>query len=211
VAEDPEFQIKNWKQFQHYLDGRPMRWVKLHTSLLDDCEFSALPEITQLQLIKLWLAAGEKAGALPNRAQAEFRIRSKSKVNWALLEESGFLVRNRTNPYQTSRADKIRVEEIREENTLGQQTALTEVVLGDKRLKWDQFFDRWWKEGPTPRKVAKNGGRKAWMTLIPKKTEDLEARFQRILTVTAARWSEWEKREPDKRPHPATFLRSEEF
>ena len=55
--------IKNWRDFQHYPEGsRNIVWIKLYTRLLTDFDFSSMPEITQLHLIKIWLLCTESCG-----------------------------------------------------------------------------------------------------------------------------------------------------
>lgn len=58
-------QIRNWSRFQHYKSRNPP-WIKVYTALLDDFEFHALPEATQLALIYLWLLAARQDNRIPN-------------------------------------------------------------------------------------------------------------------------------------------------
>lgn len=89
--------------------------------------------------------------------------------------------------------------------------AASQDAMMERKRKWDEMFDRWWSEGPAPRKIAKVKGREAWAKLLPAKETSLEDRYAAILSLTQKRWKEWASREADKRPYPATFLRSEEF
>ena len=109
--------VRNWEKFQAFKDGRPMKWIKVETRILDDYEFNQLPEIDQLHLKKIWLLAAKLGNKIPNDpvfiAQ---RIGAKENINLHNLLEAGYLqpyesVRNRTNPY----LEKRRVEKSREE------------------------------------------------------------------------------------------------
>jgi hypothetical protein len=62
--------VRNWKQFQHYGNGRNMIWVKLYTSLLDDEDFHELPIETQLLWDRLLLLAARKRNAIGSDPEA---------------------------------------------------------------------------------------------------------------------------------------------
>jgi len=51
------FQVRNWDKFQAYNDGRPIHWIKLYNELLEDPEFSPLPDSTKWHVIGVWLLA----------------------------------------------------------------------------------------------------------------------------------------------------------
>jgi hypothetical protein len=58
-------QVRDWDHFQHYKDRNPP-WIKFYTALLDDYEFSILPELTQLALVRIWLLAARQNNRLRN-------------------------------------------------------------------------------------------------------------------------------------------------
>ena len=115
-----KFEIKNWAEFQQYKDDRPMHWIKLHNSLLEDYNFNKLPELTQLHLLKLWLLASKQGGKLEGDDVWLAKLLNTKKLNINLLVRDGFLIR--TDSYEIvpreekSREDKIRVDESREDN-----------------------------------------------------------------------------------------------
>jgi len=80
-------------------------------------------------------------------------------------------------------------------------------------------FETWYET--YPRKVGKVPGRKAFHAVIVNGrlpagavAEDMDglkgpdARFDRLMDTSEAWAAEFERREPDKRPHPATFINS---
>jgi len=72
-------QVKNWRDFQHYSKRCPP-WIKLHKKLLDDKEYSSLPDKSAKYLPLLWLLASESAdGKLPAIDVIAFRLRLDSK------------------------------------------------------------------------------------------------------------------------------------
>ena len=76
---------------------------------------------------------------------------------------------------------------------------------------WNDMFDRWWDEGPTPRRIAKAHARRAWRRLCPPKAPLIPEAYKRILELTRRRWQgAWDSRDPELRPYPATFLNREE-
>lgn len=88
----PCLAIKDWTKHQHYSKRRPP-WIKLYTALLDDAQFLALPEVAQLQLVKLWILAARMCHPLPYDARLlAGKIGCKSKLQLDALIASGFLV-----------------------------------------------------------------------------------------------------------------------
>lgn len=71
---------KNWDDFQHYKNRRPI-WIKLHRTLLDDFDFHGLPLASRALAPMLWLLAGdyEQANIPLDYAMLGFRFRMSSK------------------------------------------------------------------------------------------------------------------------------------
>jgi len=85
--------VKNWSNFQHYKDRDPP-WIKLHRALLDDYEFSKLPDSCKCHLMLIWLYAARNNGVVPE--DAEFladKIGANITVDIEMLVNSGFLSR----------------------------------------------------------------------------------------------------------------------
>jgi hypothetical protein len=63
-----------------------------------------------------------------------------------------------------------------------------------------------------PRKVAKQAALKAWTAIAPDDPDHVEPKARGVGKILAERKKhDWSGRDPDKIPHPATFLRAEEF
>ena len=58
--------VKNWGRFQQYKDRTPP-WIKLHTDLLDNYEFSALHDASKAHLILIWVLASKVDNKIPAR------------------------------------------------------------------------------------------------------------------------------------------------
>lgn len=58
--------VKNHEKFQAYKDGRPIHWIKLHISILDDYELEQLGSSEQLALIKIWCLAAKMNNKIPD-------------------------------------------------------------------------------------------------------------------------------------------------
>ncbi|MHC4372439.1 MAG: hypothetical protein ACYSW8_32960, partial [Planctomycetota bacterium] len=88
--------VKNWDHFQHYktgknADGQP-RWIRMHVQLLEDYDFNALSETSQLHLMKIWALASRVDNKIPFDNQwVKTRIDAKSKVDLKTLIDTGFL------------------------------------------------------------------------------------------------------------------------
>lgn len=87
---------KNWSEFQHYRDRKPV-WIKLHRSLLDDYDFSRLQVASKAVAPLLWLLASEyEGGEIPaDMALIAFRLRMPEEIVAESLKEliyKGFFV-----------------------------------------------------------------------------------------------------------------------
>jgi len=107
-----KYSIKNWSEFQQYKDDRPLHWIKLHTKILSDFKFNQLPELTQLNLLKLWLVAAESKGEIEGDAEWLAKLINTKKLDISRLVQDGFLVR--TDSYDTVPREEERREEDRE-------------------------------------------------------------------------------------------------
>lgn len=134
-----KYEIKNWSDFQQYKDDRPLHWIKLHNSLLDDFSFNQLPETQQLQLLKLWLVASRTGGKLEGDSKWLAQLVKLKKVDIDQLITSGFIIR--TKSYEdVPREEKRRVEERREEENRGEKN-IVELKHDDSH----EIFQFWQK------------------------------------------------------------------
>jgi hypothetical protein len=88
-------EIKNWGTFQHYKNRRPP-WIKLHRTLLDDCDFLRLQPASRALAPLLWLLASEFEGGIidMNPEDVAFRLRlSNQEVEQGIsgLESIGYI------------------------------------------------------------------------------------------------------------------------
>jgi len=84
--------VKNFDKFQHYRDRAPA-WIKLYSSLLEDYEFSMLPDAAKSHLLMIWLLASKLNNSIPNNPDwIRNRINASEPVDVALLIRTGFLV-----------------------------------------------------------------------------------------------------------------------
>ena len=113
-----KYEVKGWANFQQYKDDRPMHWIKLHTSFLDDFQINQLSELSQLHLMKLWLIAAKNKGIVEGDANWLARLINAKKVDLDELVRSGFLIR--TEPYEEIR-EIPREEKRREEESRGEK------------------------------------------------------------------------------------------
>lgn len=131
-----KFKIKGWDKFQQYKDDRPMHWIKLHTSLLDDYIFNQLTELSQLHLIKLWLIAAKNNGVVEGDSTWLAKVVNAKKLDLKEIVQAGFLIR--TDPYNSVlREEEKRGEKKREEKTREKDISV--------ELKPDNYkvFDYW--------------------------------------------------------------------
>ena len=84
-----KYEVKGWANFQQYKDDRPMHWIKLHTSFLDDFQINQLSELSQLHLMKLWLIAAKNKGIVEGDANWLARLINAKKVDLDELVRRG--------------------------------------------------------------------------------------------------------------------------
>jgi hypothetical protein len=100
-------QVKNWENFQHYKDRTPP-WIKLYNHLLDDFEFSCLPDASKAHLLSIWLLASRTENKIPHNPKwISNKISATEDVNLDILIEFGFLekISSKNNEIQTSEQD----------------------------------------------------------------------------------------------------------
>ena len=56
---------KNLDKFQQYKDDRPIHWIKLWVSILDDYEFGLLKDKEKYHLISIWLLLSRLRKPIP--------------------------------------------------------------------------------------------------------------------------------------------------
>lgn len=83
--------IKNWEKHQHYKDREPT-WIKLHRELLNDYQFSLLPDLSKAHLMMIWLLASQTENKIPNDARwISQKIGATDKIDINLLIAQGYL------------------------------------------------------------------------------------------------------------------------
>jgi hypothetical protein len=189
--------VKNFDQFQHYRDRSPP-WIKLHQGVLEDYEFSSLPDASKWHLVAIWLLASRSDNRIPHDPTwVAAKIGARSKVDLAGLIESGFLVdisgaTDDVAPRKQAASEPLERAE--------QSRGRAEQRYAPIGAGLDVFEERFWK--PYPRKVGKGAALKAWRTAC--KTADPE---QIIAGLTRFRWPDDHK----FTPHPATWLNAQRW
>lgn len=93
-----------------YFESPP--WIKLYNHLLDDFEFSCLPDASKAHLLSIWLLASRTNNRIPNNPQwISNKINATDKVNISLLVNSGFLsvIPSENNMLQITEQDASKV------------------------------------------------------------------------------------------------------
>lgn len=86
------FSVKNFERFQHYKDRSPP-WIKLYNELLDDYNFSKLPDASKWHLIAIWLLASRSDNKIPyDAAWIAGRINANTPVDLEIFAHLGFIV-----------------------------------------------------------------------------------------------------------------------
>lgn len=106
--------VKNWAQFQHFKDRKPI-WIKLYRELLDDIQWHELDAKSSKVLVMLWLLASENDGNLPDIKTISFRLRmQESDVNTCISKLSHYLEHDDISAISTEYQDDV-IEKRRED------------------------------------------------------------------------------------------------
>lgn len=194
---------KNWKDFQHYKERKPV-WIKLHRSLLDDYAFLRLPLASQALAPRLWLLASEYEGGAITASMDEiaFRVRCDiSELESALkpLINSGFFIDDSNMLAaceQPACLEKSR-EQVKKEK---ESCAVAPATRTAKNLEFEEFWKAYPKrQGANPKHPArkkfealvKNGLSSEVLISAARKYADGEAALGHIGTPYVAQAVTW--------------------
>lgn len=97
--------VKNWNRFQHYGDRRPS-WIKTHVEILDNFDFTNLPDNSRSHLMLIWILASKTGNLIPkNPIWVRNKILATSRVNLDLLIQNGFLEELSDSEVEKRRSD----------------------------------------------------------------------------------------------------------
>lgn len=132
-------QVKNWDNFQHYKDRTPP-WIKLYNHLLDDFEFSCLPDASKAHLLSIWLLASRTNNKIPNNARwIGNKINATEEVNLNILIEYGFieLISSKNNKLQEAEQDaSIPLQEAEQDACLEREREKERKDNSKDKLDW---------------------------------------------------------------------------
>ena len=130
--------VKNWSQFQHFKDRKPI-WIKLYRELLDDIQWHELDAKSSKVLVMLWLLASEDDGNLPDIKTISFRLRMpESEVNACISRLSHYLEQDASTVISSVYQPDI-LEKRREET----EKRLVSLELPDwlNKTDWNDFVE----------------------------------------------------------------------
>lgn len=108
--------VRNWERYQVYKDGRPMKFFRVETSILDDPSFCELANDTACPVFRVMAYAARTGNKIPNDPkwlQAALHLNRAPNIekmlNAGFLEIENGSVQNRTDSY----LEEKRIEEKR--------------------------------------------------------------------------------------------------
>lgn len=184
--------VKNWEQFQHYADRSPP-WIKLHRSVLDDYEFSSLPDASKAHLMLIWLLASSNDGRIPSDpAWLTRRLATTETLDLDVLVAAGFLLpeHDASAPIAPCEHDASKVLDLARSREKRREEKSRE---GAFAAFWQAY----------PRRKSRGQAEKAFAKLNP--SEQLLAAI--LAGIERAKTSEqWTRDEGKFIPYPATWL-----
>jgi hypothetical protein len=88
------FEIRNWREFQHYKDRNPP-WIKLHYSLLASEDWVMLADASRVLAVACMLVASQNDGKVPNNPEYLKRVaylNGENSPDFKPLIRCGFLI-----------------------------------------------------------------------------------------------------------------------
>jgi len=163
-------EVVHWEEFQHYKHRNPP-WVKLHNQLLENYDYTCLPDCSKSHLLGIWMLASRTENKIPaNLTWIASKIGATDPVNIDILVEASFLRYKSasgvladcptTTPKSVPLVEKSRVEKSREE---------TELLSIDKSINGDvkSVFNYW--QGVMGKELFK---------LTPKRRDKIKTRLK---------------------------------
>lgn len=184
--------VKNWEEFQHYADRSPP-WIKLHRTILDDYEFTSLPDASKAHLMLIWLLASVKDGRIPSDpAWLSRRLATTETIDLSALIRAGFLVPEQpaSNALAGCKQDGS--------NVLSLARSQEKRREEERRTR---AFEAFWQA--YPKRKSRGQAEKAFAKINPS-----EQLMQAILASLerATTSDDWTKERGKYVPHPATWL-----
>jgi hypothetical protein len=141
-------QVKNWENFQHYKDRTPP-WIKLYNHLLDDFEFSCLPDASKAHLLSIWLLASRTGNKIPNNPKwIGNKINATDDVDIELLIDLGFLnvISNKNNEIQEPEQYASNMLQESEQNACleREERERRERAKKEKEQRIEDAFNKFW-------------------------------------------------------------------
>ena len=84
-------EVVGWSEFQHYKDRNPP-WIKLHNQLLENYEFTCLPDASKSHLLGIWMLASRTDNKIPADIQwIASKLGATEKVDLKCLIDASFI------------------------------------------------------------------------------------------------------------------------
>lgn len=184
--------VRNWDQFQHYKDRDPP-WIRLYHRLLDDYEYTSLPDAAKAHLMGIFMLAARTENRIPNDPKwIGAKIGSTSRVQLNRLthfldgvpdcERGASGAQSKRKPSRDAHA----------------RSASVSVSVSDQK-EFDRFWDHY------PKRKAKRDAMKAWVQTKNDRPpiDDLIAKVDELAVS-----KDWLKDGGQFVPYPASWLRA---
>lgn len=199
------FSVKNYEKFQHYRDRNPV-WIKYYNSLLEDYDFSKLPDASKAHLSAIWLLASRYQNRIPwDQNWIAARISATEKVNLEILESSGFINKINDASILLAKPEQLAILETEREIEKEIDTEINSETHArpekpPEAVRLDFEFSEFY--AAYPRKVGKGQARRAYGT-ARKKTDHAS------IMAGVRRYVNDPTRKPEFTKHPSTWLNAE--
>lgn len=191
-------EIPNWGEYQHYKDRNPP-WIKLHTQLLENFEFTTMPETARAHLVAIWLLASRTNNRIPLNAHwISAQIHACAPLDLDLLIERGFLA---VIPENKGVEPACAVLADDKQSACPETEGETEADIYSADAHFDEFWSAY------PRKVDKKRAKSRWDRM---KVSEREAAVADVRRRNLA-GEFWGKEKLEFVKHPSSYLNGENW
>jgi len=194
------YMIRNWARYQHYKNRNPV-WVKLHTSILDDYNFTRLTPMARLTFLLLAPLAARVSNKIP---YSRVWVAEKLSLRQDMVKLDELIENNYLVPYIASKSLASCYQDASTEKRQRQRQRSETEKKPSTPLVSDPDFDSFWSA--YPRKKNKGAAKRAWKKIKP--NGGLVAVILNAIAVQK-RSHDWRKENGDFIPYPASWLNAE--
>ncbi|MCP4342919.1 MAG: hypothetical protein GY799_29560 [Desulfobulbaceae bacterium] len=188
--------VPGLEKWQHYKDRRPP-WMKLHIEILDNYDFSYLPDKSKFHLLAIWLLATQIDNKIPwDNKWIERKIGANQSVDIDLFVEKEMLLEHPDSTLLASCTQSANAETETETETETENTIARKKKNGSR-------FSEWYAIYPVKKSKSK--------ALISWDRQSLDSRADELIEILKNQVANDKQFLTGYAPHPSTYLNGQRW